>query len=218
MEGRRVENTMAEVAVKLTHGDYLLFPDDGLRHELIDGEHVVTAAPRWRHQLILGDLFVALHAAVRAQGSGAVVFAPMDVILSKHDVLQPDILYISAERRHIAADPEDWVRGAPDLCVEVLSPSSRRIDEVRKRQRYELFGVAELWIADPPVDCVRVYRRESGGEGFARPVELSAEHGDVLTTPLLSAFAMPLQAVFAAPRGTGEDADDWSPYRPRPRR
>lgn len=209
---------MAEPAVKLTHGDYLLIPEDGLKHEIIDGEHVVTAAPRWRHQLIIGDLYFALRSAVHALGSGVVVLSPMDVILSKHDVLQPDLLYVSAERRHIAADPEDWVRGAPDLCVEVLSPSSRRIDEVRKRQRYELFGVTELWIADPPVDRVRVYRREPGAEGFARPVELAAEHGDVLTTPLLPAFAMPLTAVFAAPRGPGEDADDWSPYRPRPRR
>ncbi len=213
-----MERIMAEPAVKLTHDDYLLFREDGNRHELIDGEHVVTAAPRWRHQIISRDLFLALHAAARALGSGEVVFAPMDVILSKHDVLQPDLLYVSTERRHIAPHPSDWVRGAPDLCVEVLSPSSRRIDEVRKRQRYELFGVTELWIADPPVDRVRVYRREPGIEGFARPVELAAEHGDVLTTPLLPAFAMPLTAVFAAPRGPGEDADDWSPYRPRPRR
>ena len=65
---------------------------------------------------------------------------------------------------------------------------------------------------------MRVYRREPGAEGFARPVELSAEHGDVLTTPLLPAFAMPLTAVFAAPRGPHEDSDDWSPYRPDPRR
>ena len=213
-----MERTMAELAVKLTHDDYLLIPDDGLKHELIDGEHVVSAAPRWRHQIIIGDLYFALRGAAQALGSGVVVLSPMDVILSKHDVLQPDILYISRERRHIARDPNDWVRGAPDLCVEVLSPSSRRIDEVRKRQRYELFGVTELWIADPPVDRVRVYRREPGGEGFARPVELSAEHGDVLTTPLLPAFAMPLTEVFAAPRGPHEDSDDWSPYRPDPRR
>ena len=171
-----MERIMAEPAVKLTHDDYLLFPEDGNKHELIDGEHVVTAAPRWRHQIILGDLFEALRAAVRALGSGAVVFAPMDVILSKHDVLQPDLLYVSAERYRIVPHSEDWVRGAPDLCVEVLSPSSRGIDEVRKRQRYELFGVTELWIADPPVDRVRVYRREPGGERFGRPIELSAEH------------------------------------------
>jgi len=209
---------MAELAVKLTHDDYLLIPDDGLKHELVDGEHVVSAAPRWRHQIIIGEVFVELRSAARALGSGVVVLSPMDVILSKHDVLQPDILYISRERRRIARDPNDWVRGAPDLCVEVLSPSSRRIDEVRKRQRYELFGVTELWIADPPVDRVRVYRREPGVEGFARPIELSAEHGDVLTTPLLPAFAMPLTAVFAAPHEPYEDSDDWSPYRPDPRR
>ena len=202
---------MAEPAVKLTHDDYLLFPDDGLRHQLIEGEHVVTAAPRGRHQLIIGELFVELHAAVRTLGSGVAMLSPMDVILSEHDVLQPDLLYVSAARYHIIPSPDDWVRGAPDLVVEVLSPSSRRIDEVRKRQRYEFFGVTELWIVDPPVDRVRIYRRAAESEGFARPVELSAEHGDVLTTPLLPAFAMPLTAVFAPPRGPWDDVDDRRP-------
>jgi len=213
-----VERTMAESAGKLTHDDYLLIPEDGFRHQIIDGEHVVTPAPVRRHQLIIGDLFVEMHAAVRALGSGEVILSPMDVILSKHDVLQPDLLYVSAERYHIIPDPNDWVRGAPDLAVEVLSPSTRRIDEVRKRKRYEVFGVTELWIVDPPVDRVRLYRRDGKSEVYSRPVELSAEHGDVLTTPLLPAFAMPLRAVFAAARGPRDDVDDTSPYRPKLKR
>ena len=89
---------------------------------------------------------------------------------------------LAVERNRLAVIPE--------LVVEVLSPGSRRIDEVSKRRRYERFGVVELWIIDPEVEAVRVYRRE--GELFARPVTLSGERGDVLATPLLPGLALPV--------------------------
>ena len=89
---------------------------------------------------------------------------------------------LAVERNRLAVIPE--------LVVEVLSPGSRRIDEVSKRRRYERFGVVELWIIDPEVEAVRVHRRE--GELFARPVTLSGERGDVLATPLLPGLALPM--------------------------
>jgi Uma2 family endonuclease len=187
-----MERAMAQTEIKLTVDDYRLFPDDGQRHELVDGEHVVTPAPRMAHQRTVGKLFLALHAAAVAQGAGEVILSPMDVILSHHDVLQPDVLYVSDARSAIV---QDWVRGAPDLAVEVLSPSSRRIDDVLKRRRYEAFGVDELWIVDPEVEVVRVYRRE--GERFERPQELSAERGDVVTTMLLPQLRLEVASLFA---------------------
>ena len=92
-----MEKTMAEPAVKLTHGDYLLIPEDGLKHEIIDGEHVVTAAPRWRHQLIIGDLYFALRSAVHALGSGVVVLSPMDVILSSGSRIAAEVRVVPGE-------------------------------------------------------------------------------------------------------------------------
>ena len=186
-----MERAMVPTDLKLTTEDYELFPDDGRRHELIDGEHVVTPSPTVPHQRVSGNLFEALRAAVRAQGSGEVIFAPMDVILSRHDVVQPDLLYVSAERSGIVTDR---LRGAPDLAVEILSPSSRRTDELLKRRVYERHGVAELWIVDPDIEVVRVYRNE--GERFARPVELSAERGDTLTTALLPHLQVEVAALF----------------------
>jgi Uma2 family endonuclease len=115
------------------------------------------------------------------------------VILSEHDVLQPDLLWVSPARSALL---QRWVHGAPDLAVEVLSPSSRRTDELRKRQRYELFGVTELWIVDPDVEAVRVYCRQGGNAGFDRPVQLSAERDDLLTTPLLPALQLRVATLF----------------------
>jgi len=86
------------------------------------------------------------------------------------------------------------VQGAPELVVEIGSPSTRRRDETIKRRLYERAGVSEYWTVDPELDLVRVYRRTDGV--FARPIELSAEAGDVLTTPLLPGLDLPLARIF----------------------
>ena len=182
-------------ARELTLEDYEAFPEDGRRHEIVDGVEVVTAQPALRHQRVLRRLFLLVNAAVEAQADGGeAFFAPAGVILSPRDVVEPDLLYVSGARREIL---DRYVHGAPDLVVEVLSPSSRRTDEKLKKGRYELFGVVELWIADPEIDVVRVYRRD-GGEagGFGRPTELSAERDDILTTPLLPALSVRVASLF----------------------
>jgi Uma2 family endonuclease len=86
------------------------------------------------------------------------------------------------------------VRGAPNLVIEIGSPSTRGRDETIKRQLYERSGVDEYWIVDPETDVVRFYRRE--GEGFGRVTELSRESGDVLTTPLSAGLELPLARIF----------------------
>lgn len=186
---------MSQADRKLTVEEFdLLDTDDGQRHELIDGEHVVTPAPFVPHQRLLGKLFAAVFQLVESQGLGEVFFAPLDVVLSRHDVLQPDLLFVRAERREIVGNR---VTAAPDLAVEVLSVSSRRTDELRKRARYEKFGVEELWIFDPDIDGVRVYRRRAEAEPFDRAVQLLAEGGDVVETPLLPGLRLSLAALFA---------------------
>ncbi len=179
--------------VRFTYEDYLLFPEDGRRHELIDGERIVTPSAMEKHQRLVTRLILLLAGIAEREKLGRVYTAPFDVILSGEDVVQPDVLFVEAE--HEGRITERGVQGAPDLVVEVTSEGSRRLDEVVKRKLYERFGVAEYWVVDPEIEVVKVYRRE--GEGFRRLGELSAEGGDVLATPLLPGLEIPLAALFA---------------------
>jgi Uma2 family endonuclease len=168
--------------VKLTYDDFVLFPDDGKRHELIDGEHFVTPSPTLKHQKVLGNLHLLIGNWLEPQPIGQIYCAPFDVVFSTFDVVEPDLLYMSNERAE-AVLTEANVQGAPELVIEIGSPSTRQRDETIKRRLYERAGVSEYWFVDPEIDVVRVYRRNA--EGFARPLELTAEAGDTLTTPFL---------------------------------
>ena len=180
--------------IKLTYDDFLLFPDDGKRHELIDGEHYVTPSPNTKHQAVLGNLYYLVRTCLEQHPLGRVFLAPFDVVFTSFDVVEPDLLYMSNVR---AAEilTEKHVTGAPEIVVEIGSPSTRQRDETIKRRLYERSGVSEYWIVDPEIDVVRIYRRE--GERFGRPLELSAEADDVLTTPHLEGLALPLRRIFA---------------------
>ena len=179
--------------VKLTYDDFVLFPDDGKRHELIDGEHYVTPSPTLKHQKVLGNLHLLIGMWLEEHPIGQIYVAPFDVVFSMFDVVEPDLLYMSNERAaEVLTDAN--VQGAPELVIEIGSPSTRKRDETIKRRLYERAGVSEYWVVDPELDVVRVYR--SGAEGFERPVELSTEANDVLSTPLLSGLALPLPRIF----------------------
>src|SRR5439155_12410008 len=111
------------------------FRDDGKRHEIIDGEHYVTPSPSTKHQRIVTRLAAAVVHFLDEQPLGEVFVAPFDTVLSELDVVEPDLLYIS--RAHARVLTEEHVRGAPDLVVEIVSPSTRKTDEVTKRKLYE---------------------------------------------------------------------------------
>jgi Uma2 family endonuclease len=177
---------------KLTYNDYARIPDDGKRHEVIDGEHYVTPAPSLWHQRLIARFFRWLDGFVFRNGLGEVLFTPCDVVLSWNDVVQPDLLFISKERAGIAG--KENIRGAPELVVEVLSKSTRRLDEHVKLRLYERFGVREYWIVDGFRMAVSVYRLSDGV--FHLAFELSAGAGDVLTTPLLPGLEIPLAEIF----------------------
>ncbi len=178
--------------LKFTYQDYLLFPDDGKRHEIIDGDHFMTPAPRTKHQNISGNLFATLHAHLKHTSEGRVFAAPTDVVLSDLDVIQPDLLYISAAHAQIITDAN--VQGPPDLIVEILSESTRKTDEIVKRKLYERFGVQEYWIVDPELEAVKIYRLTE--QRYVRAAELSRESGDALATPLLPGLQIPLSSLF----------------------
>ncbi|MGH9202404.1 MAG: Uma2 family endonuclease, partial [Vicinamibacterales bacterium] len=183
----------ASPGVKLTYDDFVHFPDDGKRHELIDGEHYVTPTPNLNHQSIVGNLYWLIRSHLESRPLGTLFGSPVDVVLSEIDVVEPDLAYVSNERREILTKQN--VRGAPDLVVEVGSPSTRKRDETIKLRLYERWGVSEYWVVDPELETVRVYRR--AGERFESPVELSRERGERLITPLFPELELPLARVFS---------------------
>jgi Uma2 family endonuclease len=181
--------------VKLTYDDFVQFPDDGRRHELIDGEHYVTPSPNTKHQSISLKLTLVIGRWLESHPIGRLFYAPFDVVFSNFDVVEPDLLYLSNERAAEALTTQH-VKGVPELVIEIASPGTRKRDETIKRRLYERVGVTEYWVVDPQIDTIRVYRRE--GNGFARVVELSADAGEVLTTPLLPGLEIPLTRVLTA--------------------
>jgi Uma2 family endonuclease len=192
MSGMTGSDRARPAGVKLTYDDYLQFPDDGKRHELIDGEHYVTPTPKRPHQQISGNLHWLIRSYLEQHPVGRVFYAPFDVIFSSFDVVEPDLLYMSNDRANEVL--RDWVHGAPELVIEIASASTRKRDEAIKRRLYERFGVSEYWVVDPEVERIRVYRRAGGA--FARAEELARETDDELTTPLLPGLVMRLEMIF----------------------
>ena len=184
---------LQEASARLTYEDLLRFPDDGLRHELIDGVHFVTASPVTRHQRILRRLTVSIENWLTGHPVGEIFFGPIDVVLSSADVVAPDLIYVSWERSQSLKD--DGMFAAPDLVVEILSPSTRRRDEELKRRLYERTGVSEYWVIDPDRDVIAIYRRDAGS--FVHAEALLSLADDELTTPLFPGFALRLRALLA---------------------
>lgn len=176
---------------KLTYDDFLLFPDDGQRHELIDGEHFVTPSPTTRHQRLSIRLSTALYAHLRDHGGGQVFHAPLDCVFSTFDIVEPDVLVITSDQQDIIT--EQHVRGVPAIVVEILSPGTRRVDLGVKLRLYDRAGAREYWVVDPIGNHVTVHRRTERGL-----LEMTAlSDVDTLTTPLLPRFSLDLGELFA---------------------
>lgn len=178
--------------LKFTYEDFLLFPDDGTRHELIDGDHFVTPAPTTRHQRISLRLSTAIKVFLKDNPAGELFVAPCDVVLSDVDVVEPDLLFVASSRQSIITERN--IQGPPDLVVEILSDSTRKTDETIKRKLYERYGVTEYWIIDPDLETIKIHRK--GQDGYALPETLAREHDDQVTTPLLSGFQVSLVELF----------------------
>ncbi|MCY2984413.1 MAG: Uma2 family endonuclease [Planctomycetota bacterium] len=131
----------------LTYADYVAIPDDGCRHEIIDGDHFVNPAPNLYHQHVSRHLQLQLLHHIELAGLGVVINAPVDLQLGEHDIVQPDLVFVSHARRWIMTPSR--IKGIPDLVVEILSPSNSEHDTKLKRSLYESFGVPEYWIVFP---------------------------------------------------------------------
>jgi Uma2 family endonuclease len=146
--------------LKLGYREYVLFPDDGNRHEIIDGDHYMNPAPSTYHQIVSKRLQYLLYTQIELAGLGTFLDAPVDVQLGPHDIVQPDLIIILNESK--ASLTPAKVIGPPDLIVEILSPSTCNHDLQLKRFLYERAGVREYWIVDPMEHEVTALRFENG--------------------------------------------------------
>lgn len=144
-----------EKAQRWSRAMVLALPSDGMRHELVDGEHIVSPAPRPAHQLVTQALVRRLWPYVESSGKGEIMFLPADLSLGEDEVLQPDLfVYPTSERR-----PLSWLDiTSLLLVVEVLSPSTARFDRLLKRHRYQRARVPEYWLVDPDGRVVERWR------------------------------------------------------------
>ena len=141
--------------------DYLQLPDDGNRYEIIEGVLYVTNAPNSDHQFTVTEVAAELRNFVKAHKLGQVLVAPFEVHLTHRTrPVQPDVLFVRRERW--PKDRVSYFSGAPDLIVEVISPSSVRTDRVIKFTAYELAGVSEYWLVNPHTRTVEVYTWSNG--------------------------------------------------------
>lgn len=138
----------------ITFEEYRALPGDGPRYELINGELYMSPAPKAIHQFVVGELFAALRDHVRPDRRGIVMLAPFDVRIADYTAVQPDLLFFTAENRDALG--RDFASGIPDLIVEVLSASNRRMDLIVKRAIYAQRGIPEYWIVDPKTQSISV--------------------------------------------------------------
>lgn len=175
--------------IKFTYEDYRHTPEDK-RYELIDGELILAASLRRVHQRTEIRLGNRIYTFVEAYDLGEVYTAPFDVVLSDTDVVQPDLLFVSKERLHIIDD--DNVRGAPDLVIEILSPSTAGRDRTVKRTLYAKHGVKEYWLVD--TDARNITVMSLGEQGY-KIMGIYGE-GHTLTSPTLDSFTLNLNEIF----------------------
>jgi Uma2 family endonuclease len=179
---------------RLTYDDFLLFPDDGLRHEIIDGAHYVTPSPNLRHQELVGRLFLSLGAVLEDRpDKGRLFLSPFDVVFSFHDIVEPDLVFVAPDQLEILTAKN--IQGTPALVIEVLSPSTRKRDRHVKRLLYERAGVREYWLVDPEATAIAIHRRDEAGS-FPAVADLTAQGRDTLETPLVPGWSLNLTRLF----------------------
>ena len=180
---------MPQAKHALTDQDYLALTDDR-RFELIEGELCMVPSPGFFHQAIARNLGFILWQHVKSHDLGVILLAPMDVALSDHDVVQPDVLFISKARREIITDT--CIRGAPDLVIEVVSAANRERDLLVKKGLYARHHVREYWIVDPESRTVEPLTRSGGGflsRGLFSP-------GETLESAELPGLLLPVAQLF----------------------
>jgi Uma2 family endonuclease len=175
--------------------DYFALPDTTRIVELSEGEITVSPPPSPRHQEAVGNLYLMLRSYVADRDVGRVFFAPIAVRLWEGKIREPDVLFVRAE--HAGRVGDTFIDGPPDWAAEVISPGSRRVDEVEKVAEYAQAGVPEYWLVDPAAYTIRVFVLQ--GDVFDLASVYRA--GEDAISPTLSGFHAPVDVIIPS----GED-------------
>lgn len=174
---------------KLTYEDYAKLPE-GAPYQLIGGELVLTPAPILYHQDVSANMGGEMRAFVIGHRYGKIYFPPTDVYLDNHETYQPDIVFVSSDRKGILQKKR--IEGAPDLVVEVLSPTTARFDLGEKFANYEKYGVLEYWIIDPVSKTIEIFVRTEGKLVSNQKVDNHCR----VESKVLAGFAMDTKDIF----------------------
>jgi Uma2 family endonuclease len=174
----------------LTKYDYWVLPEAGPRYQLINGNLFMAPAPNRFHHDISRTIQFEMMKYLEVQPVGIVYNAPFDVVLTDINVFQPDLAFFSERRQRFLT--EKGAEGAPDLVVEILSPTTAHLDVDQKRVVYSRAGVDELWIVDPQEEEIRVYRLREDPDLAKVILRL----GDALKTSLLPGFEISVKKIF----------------------
>ena len=175
---------------RVGYTDLVHAPEDGRRYELYDGEVLVVAAPLPRHQFVSRRLAALLESFVAAHG-GTYLATPIDIVFSEYDVLMPDLVFFVEARKHLV-QLDAPIRDAPDLAVEILSPSTAATDRGRKMQMFARYGVREYWIIDPVEERLEIHTLAPGGYELAQV----ATGPFPIQSPLMPELDAPVQSLF----------------------
>ena len=174
---------------RYTYDDYLTWPDEP-RQEIINGALFAMSSPTVRHQELSMRLSMAMGPFFKGRPC-RLFAAPLDVVLSEDTVVQPDLLVVCDPKKITGA----CIRGAPDLVIEILSPSSASYDRLLKFKRYADAGVKEYWIVSPDLATVEIFTLDGGSfrlyDGFMQQERLRSELFPELTFNMADAFEPP---------------------------
>jgi Uma2 family endonuclease len=175
---------------KYTADDYMML-EEGAPFQLINNELIMSPSPLIIHQLILGEFYDALKSYVKQQDNqGLVVLPPMDIHLDDGNIYQPDLIYIAKDR--ISEIVKDRIEGAPDLVLEILSPSTAYYDLRQKKNVYEKYGVKEYIVVDPIEQSAELYILKDG----IYQMHQKTQNNEVLNSVLLQGFSIDLSKLF----------------------
>lgn len=146
---------------KWTYEDYARLPNDGRKHEIIDGKHYNHPSPRIKHQVISRNLELIFSPPIAKRKLGEWFSAPLDIVLSQHDIVQPDKVFISKGKTGIITELN--VQGVPDLIIEITSPSDPEYDKETKLALYARYAVNNYWIVDSQLDVLELYAHTGNG-------------------------------------------------------
>ena len=175
----------------ITYEEYLKGPEIKQRYEIVDGKMIMPPSPSTGHQRLLKRVFLLLDPYISEQQLGEVLFAPLDIVIQREPLRtrQPDLLFVSAARAGIVGQV---IEGAPDLCVEILSPSNSRSNMEEKLADYARLGVEECWLVSPEALSVEVIELSEGNWQRIGIFGL----GDRVQSPVLPGFNLAVAQVF----------------------